>query len=66
MLLSLVGYGLLGLLLPLPLLRLLRWLGPRSGLYSAQERYLRPYVPLEQRSPAHAAAPGNAKPREAA
>jgi Sec-independent protein secretion pathway component TatC len=56
MLLSLLGYVLLGLLLALPLWRLLRWLGPRSGLYTLQRRYLRPYLPPSQRG----ALPGSA------
>ena len=50
MLLSLLGYVLLGLLLAWPLWRLLRWLGSRTGLYTAQWRYLRPYVAPPQRS----------------
>jgi hypothetical protein len=57
MLLSLLGYVLLGLLLALPLRYLLRWLGPRSGLYLEQWRYLRPYVPLAQRSEPQAPVP---------
>jgi hypothetical protein len=51
MLLSLLAYVLLGLVLALPLRSLLRWLGPRSGLYTPQWRYLRPYVPAARRSP---------------
>jgi hypothetical protein len=56
MLLSLLGYVLLGLLLALPLRQLLRFLlrrlGPRSGLYTPQWRYLQPYVPLALRGAA--------------
>ena len=50
MLLSLLGYVLLGLLLAWPLRRLLRWLGPRSGLNTLQWQHLRPYVPPAHRS----------------
>jgi Sec-independent protein secretion pathway component TatC len=45
MLINLLGYVALGLLLAMPLWRLLRWLAVRSGLYAAPWQYLRPYVP---------------------
>jgi hypothetical protein len=52
MLIYLLGYLLLGLLLALPLLQLLRWLGRSSGLYTPQWKYLRPYVPAGVRAAA--------------
>ena len=45
MLISLLGYVVLGLLLALPLGRLLLWLATHYGLYSPPWLYLRPYVP---------------------
>lgn len=45
MLVSLLGFVLLGLLMAAPLWHLLRWLGRTSGLYTPQRKYLRPYVP---------------------
>ena len=50
MLNSLLAYLLLGLLLFWPLRQLLRWLGPRTGLFPGTWRYLRPYLPPAQRA----------------
>lgn len=49
MLTSLLSYVLTGLLLAVPLWRLLGWLGRYSGLYTPQRKYLRPYLPVAQR-----------------
>lgn len=61
MLISLLGYCALGLLLALPLGRLLFWLAARWDLYTPPWIYLRPYRPGD---PAHsdAAAPGTSPP----
>ncbi len=45
MLISLLTYVLLGLLLALPLWKLLPWLLRRYAGYRAQWQYLRPYAP---------------------
>lgn len=45
MLIDLLGYVLLGLLLALPLGRLLYWLATRYKLYTPRWHYLRPYLP---------------------
>jgi hypothetical protein len=45
MLIDLLAYMALGLLLALPLWRLLRWLAVRYGWYTPSWHYLRPYLP---------------------
>jgi hypothetical protein len=54
MLISLLGYCLLGLLLALPLGRLLLWLAAHYGLYTPPWHYLRPYLPGPDRGGAAA------------
>lgn len=63
MLISLLGYCLLGLLLALPLGRLLLWLAARWGIYTPPWHYLRPYLPTPAAS--GAAAPGALPPPSA-
>lgn len=45
MLISLLGYFVLGLALALPLRNLLLWLAARYGLYTPPWEYLQPYKP---------------------
>jgi hypothetical protein len=57
MLLSLLGYFALGLLLAIPLARLLRWLAVRWGLYNPAWRYLQPYRPVPAAASTRAPSP---------